>query len=345
MARHITVVGGGIVGLSCAWELVRRGVAVTLIESDRPGAGSSGGTVGALAPHAPENWNAKKQLQLDALVGADAWWGAVAAAGGGDPGYARTGRVQPVAADAVARMRARAAAAADIWPAPFRMDLTAAPTGPLVPDSPSGLWLTDTLTARLSPRRAVAALAAAIGAAGCEIIGRAGPQHPDRLRGAVIWATGADGLLALGHDLGRAVGGGVKGQSALLGFAAPDAPQVFVDGLHIVPHSDGTTAVGSTSERDVADLGTDGQLDALIDRARELCPALRDAAVVDRWAGIRPRALSRAPLIGVWPGRPGHLVANGGFKIGFAMAPVMAAMVADLVTGGPDRIPDDFRMR
>ena len=61
----------------------------------------------------------------------------------------------------------------------------------------------------------VAGLAAAVRAAGGEIVEEAGPQHPDRT-GPAIWATGAPGLAALGADLGRPVGGGVKGQSALL---------------------------------------------------------------------------------------------------------------------------------
>ena len=53
---------------------------------------------------------------------------------------------------------------------------------------------------------------------------------------------------------------------------------------------------------------------------------------------------SRAPLLGAWPDRPGHFVANGGFKIGFGMAPVIAAMMADLVLFEQDRIPNAFRL-
>ena len=71
--------------------------------------------------------------------------------------------------------------------------------------------------------------------------------------------------------------------------------------------------------------------------------ALAGAEVIDRWAGVRPRALSRAPLVGAWPGRPGHFIANGGFKIGFAMAPPVAGMLADLLLTGTDRIPAGFR--
>lgn len=343
MARHLTVVGAGIFGLCCGWELARRGARVTVIEAERIGAGPSGGTVGALAPHAPGAWNPKKQTQLDALIGAERWWQAVRDAGGADPGYARNGRQQPVAPGAEDQARARVQAAAQDWPAPFRMTLTDAPTGPLVPDSASGLWLADNLTARLSPRAAGAALAAAIRASGGEIIEAAGRQRPEDLPQGAIWATGVQGLADLGRDLGHKAGDGVKGQSALLAHAAPDAPQIFAEGLHVVPHADGTTAIGSTSEPGREDTATDEQLDTLIARARALCPQLAGAEVLERWAGIRPRAASRAPLVGPWPGRPGYFIANGGFKIGFAMAPAVAAMLADLILNDTDRIPTGFR--
>lgn len=343
MARHLTVVGAGIFGLCCGWELARRGARVTVIEAERIGAGPSGGTVGALAPHAPGAWNPKKQTQLDALIAAESWWQSVRDAGGADPGYARNGRLQPVAPGAEDQARARVEAAAQDWPAPFRMTLTDAPSGALVPDSASGLWLADNLTARLSPRAAGAALAAAIRASGGEIIESAGRQRPEDLPQGAIWATGVQGLADLGRDLGHKAGDGVKGQSALLAHAAPDAPQVFAEGLHVVPHADGTTAIGSTSEPGREDTATDEQLEALIARARALCPQLAGAEVLERWAGIRPRAASRAPLVGRWLGRPGHFIANGGFKIGFAMAPAVAAMLAELILNDIDRIPTGFR--
>lgn len=330
MASEITVAGAGIFGLSCAWELIRRGQPVRVVEARHIAAGASGGHVGALAPHAPESWNPKKQVQLEALIAARAWWAEVAQAGGIDPGYARTGRIQPVVPGTETRMAQRIAGARAHWPDWAAMELTDAPDTPLLPASPSGLWLVDRLTARINPRRACAALAAAIRARGGEIVEGVTADGP------AIWATGVAGLAPFG-------GNGVKGQSALLDFAAPDAPQVFADGLHLVPHGDGTLAIGSTSERDVTDLGTDAQLDALIGKARAICPAVADAPVVDRWAGLRPRAASRAPMVGPWPGRPGDYVANGGFKIGLAMAPACAGLLADLIIDGHDRIPEGFR--
>ncbi len=357
---EVTVRGGGIFGLSIAYECARRGARVRLVERDRIGAGASGGLVGALAPHVPEQWNAKKQFQLDSLLMAERFWAGVAALSGCDPLYARTGRLQPLADQAaVDQARQRAVGAATHWQG--RADWAVVEgAGPWGAESPTGLWVFDSLTARLHPRRACMALAAAIRALGGDVVEGAGPQdhtatgpqdhaatgpldHP--ATGPVIWATGHQGLTDLGHALGRPVGNGVKGQAALLAFAAADRPQLFIDGLHLVPHGDGTLAVGSTSERDWnrAD-ATDEGLEALVARARAAVPALWDAPVIDRWAGLRPRAISRAPVLDVWPDRPGHFIANGGFKIGFGMAPMVASTMADLVLDGQDRVPSGFRL-
>lgn len=341
--RDVTVMGAGVMGLCAAWALARRGARVRVLEARAPGAGASGGTVGALAPHVPDPWNPKKQVQLEALLAAEAYWAGVAAACGVDPGYARTGRLQPVAdAAALDRARARAAEAALRWggKAEWRV-VPAAEFGTWAPASPTGYVIHDTLTARIAPRRAGAALVAALAARGVAVAQGAdapGDGTP------VIWATGAAGLADLSAALGQPVGQGVKGQSALLAHAAPDLPQIGGEGLHIVPHADGTVAVGSTSENTYAEgQATDAALEAVIDQARATCPALADAPVIDRWAGVRPRARSRAPMLGPWPGRPGHWVLNGGFKIGFALAPVLGEMIAEAVLEGAD-LPDDFRV-
>ncbi|MCF3973817.1 NAD(P)/FAD-dependent oxidoreductase [Paracoccus salsus] len=341
----ITIIGGGIFGLSCGWEIARRGAAVRIFEARHLGAGASGGHVGALAPHAPENWNPKKAFQLDSLLMAPGFWAGVEAASGLASGYGRTGRIQPVPdAAGVDRLHDRIVAAARQWPAPLPMRLTDAPATTLLPASPTGLWLEDRLTARMNPRAAIAALAEAIRRQGGEIIEGRHVCPEDTPAGTTLWAAGLAGLATLSDDLGRIMGKGVKGQSALLGHAAPDAPQVFADGLHVVAHSDGTTAIGSTSENQYSHPDVDHQLDQVLARARAICPALADAPVLDRWAGIRPRAQSRAPLLGPWPGRPGHFVANGGFKIGFGMAPKIASVMADLILEGRDGIPDAFRL-
>jgi glycine/D-amino acid oxidase-like deaminating enzyme len=47
-------------------------------------------------------------------------------------------------------------------------------------------------------------------------------------------------------------------------------------------------------------------------------------------------------MLGPWPDRPGHFIANGGFKIGFGMAPKIAQTMADLMLEGHDRVPQGF---
>ena len=322
----VTVRGAGIFGLSVAWACVQRGARVQVVDPNGPAAGSSGGIVGALAPHVPENWNPKKAFQLESLLMAEGFWAGVAEAGGRDPGYARTGRIQPVLAEDVLPLaRARGDGAAALWQGRAEWQVTRDVPG-FAPQSPTGWYIFDSLTARVHPRQACLTLVAALEAKGCPVLADASDA------GQVVWATGWQGLLGLNDALGRKVGDGVKGQAVLLRHAVPEAAQLFVDGLHIVPHADGTVAIGSTSERDfdVAH-ATDGQCAVLLDKACAAVPELAGAEELARWAGVRPRARSRAPLLGAWPGRPGHFVANGGFKIGFGMAPKVGQVMADLV--------------
>jgi glycine oxidase len=161
-----------------------------------------------------------------------------------------------------------------------------------------------------------------------------------------VWATGWQGLVDLGQALGRKAGDGVKGQAISLRHALPPgAPQIYHDGLHIIPHADGTVGVGSTSQAIWTDQTPHhADTETLLCAARSALPCLSDAPVIEAWAGIRPRATSRSPLMGQWPGRPGHHVMNGGFKIGIGMAPKMAEVMADLVLDGRDTIPEGFRL-
>lgn len=293
-----------------------------------------------MSPHVPESWNVKKAFQLDSLLMAEGWWRGVEAASGLVSGYGRVGRLQPLADQAAVELaRARGASAEGLWRGEAVWSVVAATGEAWEPFSPSGWLVEDNLSARLHPRLGCAALVAAIKRAGGEVVvGEAEEVGP------VVWATGVAGLASLGADLGRVVGGGVKGQAILLRYPGAGLPQLFAGGLHVVPHVDGTVAVGSTSETVWQDLSVDHQVEDLHARAVAALPVLAGAEVVERWAGVRPRAKSRAPLLGAWPGRAGHFVANGGFKIGFGMAPKVAEVMVDLVLEGRDAIPEGFRI-
>lgn len=336
----VTIRGAGIFGLSIAWACAKRGAKVQIIDPNGAGSGSSGGLVGALAPHVPENWNPKKAFQLESLIMASAFWSDVEKEGGVSSGFARTGRLQPIRDDkALDIATRRSETARHLWKNHASWQIEECAQNNWSPISPSGLLIRDTLSAHIHPQHACKALVAALFAKDVFV------KKESKDAGKVLWATGVNGLVRLNEERGSAVGNGVKGQAALLDFDARGKAQIFADTVHIIPHQDGTVAVGSTSESQFDDPhSVDEKIEDVIARAREAVPALRDAVVIQRWAGVRPRANSRAPMIGAWPDRPGHYIANGGFKIGFGMAPKIADVMADLLLEGRNQIPKGFEV-
>ncbi|MEO1533543.1 MAG: FAD-dependent oxidoreductase, partial [Pseudomonadota bacterium] len=114
----VAVVGGGVFGLWVAQAAASAGLTVTLVEAGRIGAGASATPVGALTPfpRAPEARpdaaaEAMAAFQARGLLALPARAAALREATGRAPGYARTGRLMPVA-DAAQRLRAEAIVAA-----------------------------------------------------------------------------------------------------------------------------------------------------------------------------------------------------------------------------------------
>lgn len=334
----VTVMGAGVFGLSIAFVCLRRGASVQVIDPSGVAAGASGGIVGALAPHVPEQWNAKKQFQFESLLMAADFWADVAAVSGDDPGYVRSGRLQPLAdAAAVDLARQRALTAVTHWGDAAAWCVEPVKGMDWEPPSASGILVRDSLSGLIHPRRATKALAKAVVALGGTIATEGAPK------GAVVWATGWRGLEEMTTRHSRLVGNGVKGQAALLRYDAANAPQLFADTIHIIPHLDGTVAIGSTTERVFDEPAqTDDGLDVLLERAFAAMPVLSNAPILERWAGVRPRSRSRAPMLGAHPFRDGEFVANGGFKIGFGMAPKVGDVMADLILEDVVSYPPEF---
>ena len=73
-ALDAVVVGGGALGLACAWRAARRGVQVRVLERDQPGAGASHVAAGMLAPVGEASWGEEALMRLG-LASARAWPG------------------------------------------------------------------------------------------------------------------------------------------------------------------------------------------------------------------------------------------------------------------------------
>ncbi|MCV3766669.1 NAD(P)/FAD-dependent oxidoreductase [Rhizobium sp. TRM95796] len=378
----ILVAGAGVMGLWAAVKATEAGYAVTLIDRAAPGAGASGGLLGALFPWMPNHFGKKKKFQFDALISLPDQLAPLEAETGLSAGYARVGRIIPLPKAHLRPIAERHRQDAETaWAAPgaafhWRVADAAPVAGYIDPAFADGGYVQDTLAARMSPRGLCAVLttwlkrqpnvriflgteldtvdpaagraclrASGASLAGLDVESFAGEILFDRL----VLASGVDAfaqLEALLPPLKKQLGQGVKGQAALIAADLdPGLPVAFLDGVYVVPHAGGHVAVGSTSENTYDDpFATDAQLDDVLEKARALIPALRKAPVIERWAGLRPKAIARDPMLGPLPDHANILAMTGGFKISFGVAHALADALIDVIEGRePERLPDSFR--
>jgi glycine oxidase len=106
------------------------------------------------------------------------------------------------------------------------------------------------------------------------------------------------------------------------------APEVY-----LVPRSDGRILIGATVEEAGYDKRTDANTIQRMHRAAvALVPALERARVLEAWAGLRPGTPDDLPILGT-TSTPGYFVAAGHFRDGILLAPITAHVMAQVVTG------------
>ena len=349
MSRHpdVLILGGGVIGLSVAWELAGEGVSVDLLERGRVGREASWAGAGMLPPGDLE----AAVTPLDRLRGLShalwpRWSERLRADTGVDNGFARPGtlhvrtdagrgsdgdriapgvRAEPIAGDEVRRLEPHLSSRVT--------------TAVHLPDG-----------GQVRNPRHVRALRLVCERAGVRVLERT-PAHRLRLRDGRI--TGVDTPSGHHHAgtvvvCGGAWSGGlletvgfsapvrpVRGQIVLFRSPAPPLARVVEQGSrYLVPRSDGRTLVGSVEEEAGFEVRTTpAAVDGLTGFARDLVPALADAEVEQSWAGLRPGSPDGLPLLGPVPGIRGLFVAAGHHRNGLQMSPGTGRLIARLVTG------------
>jgi glycine oxidase len=347
----IVVIGAGIVGLSIAYELVKRGADVRVLEASDSASAASWSGAGRLAPFTDSEGDEDLEMFLATALGVyQIFVGELHKRTGIDP-HLRIDGIVNIAHDeaAVVRLRNRAQTlvARGIhahWLEPDEVNRIEPFAGPRT----LGASLIED-EGQIDTRQLGAALRYACTDAGVRIEEHAGRVALAADDHRVIGVTSGSNLMlaeavvnAAGPWAGELEGVpphvriGVtprKGQIVVLAMPQRRVTRlVYVPGAYLIPRTDGTLVIGETS----ADAGFDVTVDpeatrCLLEAAIRAFPSLADFETAETWAGLRPATPNGRPFIGSTE-LEGYFVAAG-HQHGILLAPATALAIANLVEG------------
>ncbi|MFY9781611.1 MAG: glycine oxidase ThiO [Candidatus Baltobacteraceae bacterium] len=358
----IVVIGAGLIGLAIAYELAKRGADVRVLESREPGGAASWAGAGMLAPYTEsEGADEFERFCADSLALFPAYAQELRERGGVDS-HLRLDGLMEVARDGenASRLRAQAEALARRGVRARWLDFDEMRSlEPALGVSALGASLVED-EGQIDNRRLGRALLAACAAAGVRVEAQAGNVAIEADARRVLGVRTSSGFLpadavvnAAGAWAGELEGVPaqarvpvvpVKGQ--MLALAMPKGlvtRVVWIPGAYLVPRREGRLLIGATAERAGFDVRvTAGGVRRLLDAALSALPALRELALCETWAGLRPGSPDGRPFIGETSlGR--YFVATGHYRNGILLAPATARVVADALEGKPPRYgPETF---
>jgi glycine oxidase len=363
----VVVVGGGVIGLACAWRLAQAGAEVVVLERGEPGGGATRVAAGMLAPVGELTFGEPELLELT-LAAARLYPEFVAElerATGGSTGYERLGALH------VALDRDEAAQLRRVHDLQRSLELEAEWLSTrqcrelepgLAPAFHGGVLAAG--EAAIDPRALIGVLLAACRGEGVEV--RTGTEvvdgifegdrlvgvraakgqsdvqrtfdRPLDIRGGTVvlangaWSRRADWLPEEARPAVRPV----KGQAVELRArdAEPPARHILAsERVYLVPRSDGRLVVGATVEEMGFDTTvTAGGVHELLREAYRLLPDVAEMELVGATAALRPGTPDNLPRVG--PGEiDGLVLATGHYRNGILLAPLAGQAVAELLSG------------
>ena len=355
---EIAVVGGGVIGLSCAFELARRGRSVTVIEREETGFGASTVAAGMLAPSSEVEITPASliELQLDSLRRYPGFVADVEAASGLSCGYRDEGtlwvsrhRDDEIELDHLCTIQNdRGLSATRLTGRELRQ------IEPYVSPRAIGGLLVES-DHQVDTRKLLPALEAACRECGVAVLTQTGVTTVERVRGQIeLRLKTADGAMILRADQVLLAAGvwledgmvtplphvgmrPVKGQMVHL-QGQPLADHVLRNAdIYIIPRADGKLLLGATEEEQGFDLEpTAGGVLDLLRYGFEVLPGIYDLNLTEVDVGLRPTLSDHMPLIGPTD-TEGVFVAGGHYRGGILLAPSTAHWLAEVMLEG--RVP------
>jgi glycine oxidase len=369
MASRVHVVGGGVIGLACAWELSRNGHEVAVVAPQPGREGASWVAAGMLAPVTEAQFGEAPLTRL-LLEGAQRWPAFAAdleTASRQSIGYDQAGTVtvalnasdRAFLDDLLAYQNALGLAAHRRSASECRRLVPA-----LSPTLRGGMEVPGDHS--VDNRALLGALAGACTDAGVSFVHTAvsevvpGPglvlSDGHRVGAEHVLLAAGTGLPSIGglSRAGLPAVRPVKGHVLRLGppsrpahgsrTSTPPPGRLFprtVRGLvrgrsvYLVPRPDGSLVVGATVEERGPDRAVQaGAVHELLCNARAIVPGVDELELLEASTGLRPATADNTPCIG-WTALDGVAVATGHYRNGILLAPLTAAAVADLLGGRP----------
>lgn len=351
---QVVVAGGGVVGLSIAWQTAVRGLGVTVIDP-QPGTKASWAAAGMLAPVTEVTYGEGALLALNlASQGLyERFVQELREVSAMDPGYRKCGSLL------VARDSDDNAELAELYEFQRKLGLSVErlrakdcrehePS--LAPGVRGGILIEG--DHQIDNRALVRGLLVACERSGVTVLRDRVVRvetHDDEVSGVqterggtvsceqVVLAAGCWSAAIRGSRPGTVPVRPVKGQLLhLRGPADGLLTRHNVRGLdaYIVTRADGRVVVGATvEERGFDEIVTAGAVHELLRAAYELVPGIAELELTETVAGLRPATPDNAPLLG--PADPtGLVLATGHFRNGILLAPITAYTIADYLATG-----------
>ncbi|HVX10325.1 MAG TPA: glycine oxidase ThiO [Pirellulales bacterium] len=353
----VLVVGGGVVGLSLAYELAGHGARVCLLERGPLGREASWAGAGILVPsgfrpvHDP-------YTQLFRLSGElyPTWSAQLREETGVDNGFRQCGAIYLATTEddrldlehEAAEWRLRGVRCELLDGAALAEREPAMATSQARDQLKGAWWLPEEGQVR-NPRH-LKALALACARRGVDIRSGVAVEGFEVAGGRVTAALTSDGPVAA-HQVCITSGPWSRSLAARLGFELPvrpvrgqmvllSSPQPVLRTIvncgkeYLVPRADGRILVGSTEEDAGFDKRTTaGAIGTLLELATWLAPPLGELSIEQCWAGLRPASHDRLPYLGKLPGWDNAYVATGHFRNGLQLSPATAVVMSRLMMG------------
>ncbi|MEL6440628.1 MAG: glycine oxidase ThiO [Cyanobacteria bacterium J06621_8] len=337
-ARDTLIIGGGVIGLAIAIELKRQGAKVTVVSKEFMQAASHA-AAGMLAPMAEQLTDpALLDLCLRSRWLYPEWTQKLEELTGIDTGYLPCGILAPV----FERPTQIEVTPQQVWLEPELIEQYQPGLGEQVV---GGWWYPE--DGQVDNRYLMRSLLQAAQTLGIEVKEgvkvKAIQQQQGKVSGVLTdlgLLTADNYVLAAGswsrHLLPLPVRP-VKGQMLSLRMPQelhqpfPLQRVIYGDGVYLVPRQDGKLIVGATVEEvKWKPFNTPAEVQSLLAKAIELYPAAAEWQMEELWWGFRPGTPDELPIIGRSACENLYL-ATGHYRNGILLAPITAALIADLI--------------